>query len=793
MAWSTTTDPKRFDEAAEWFLSRIAITKGWYEGLALKWRRYTFTAANLAHLQMVQELQDSLVEAMRQGTHLREWKRAYLATLEAQWAGTVKDPGFRASTIYRNALQRSYNTGRWIVHTDPAVLAVRPYWLYDAVLDGRTTRICEERHGKILPATDPWWAANYPPLHHRCRSGVRAIRAEEAEKRGVTPSPQLETEAQRGFGEAPHADEWNPDPDRMPAKLRQVWEKKMAAGTPVVPPLKPPPPPPGSPYDPATQPAPAPASVGPAQPGEPPLPATAGRAARGGTPSGPPPLREQILGEQVGPARGSNPGGLYRGRDGVTRYVKVYDDAAQAYGEHLANQVYRGLGLEAPESVVFELADGRTGYASRLVEDARTLGEAGLTKARAKAALRGFAADVLTANWDAAGLNLDNLLVTKNGRLVRVDNGGAFLMRARYGRKPTALLEQITEWEGFLDPNKNPAYARLAAEAGISDARQLGQGLIRQIDDILKLEQTAGGWDAFVRLHAPGLLPDDRRAIVRMLEARTTLLKAKRAEVRAWLRASRAARKAAATPPTGPVLDFEAAEWKRHNPTTSRALQERMARAARAADPAAQRDVHGIVDPWTATYSESGYQRHLREQAVRVLNGQAPTTEVGRAAKRVIETRAARWAAAATELGIDVPGSFRVYRGVKADDSFLQDVYEAWRDGAETFAARVKEMASWSFHRRTATAFAGSQGIVYQADIPFMQTFADQLVDDGSFLNGFFTEHELVSLTPVENAIVVDARGTTVRFQGRTYTWAERAEFIAAWEAKHGPGGVKTP
>lgn len=793
MAWNTTTDPTRFHEAADWFLARIAITKGWYEGLALKWRRYTFTAANLATLEMVVQLQQSLLDAMNDGTHLREWKQAYLATLEAQWAGSVGRPGFRASTIWRNAMQRSFNTGRWQVHTDPAVLAVRPYWMFDAIIDGRETDICRERDGKIVAATDPWWNANYPPLHHRCRSRVRALRASQAEQRGITTNPVFETTRQRGFGDAPHLDEWLPEPPDMPGKLRQVWEKKMAGLTPVQPPLSPPPPPPGAAYNPATTPAPAPAvKPRPVRRPKPSLEAAT-------EPAAPPPLRDTILGELVEGPKGSNPGGLYRGTDGILRYVKEYDDRAQAYGEHLANQIYEALGLGSPESVVFELADGRYGYASTIIPNARTLADAGLTAARAKATLRGFAADVLTANWDAAGLQLDNLLILKGGKIIRIDNGGTFLMRARAGRKATNLLDQITEWTGFLNPQRNPAYARLAAEAGITDARQLGAGLIRQIDAILKLEKDAGGWDAFVRLHAPGLMPDDHKAIVRMLTARTAELKAQRREIRAFMRATKAAQRAAAQPSlgAGPTLDITADFGKGLNVTDrGRNPATRMASAARAVDPNTFDELSFQISSWTGGFSKSHAQREMRQQARMILAGKAPTNRVGELMQRALNARAGRWQAAAQAQGIPVPGAFRVYRGVKDHDGrFLQDVYEAWKAGADTMMVRSHEMASWSLHRQTAVSFAsgGGQSVVFQADLPFAQTFADQLVEDGTFISQFFGEHEVISLTARPNMIEGSARGASVRFNGRIYTWDQRADFIRDWEAAHGPNGKVAP
>lgn len=232
-----------------------------------------------------------------------------------------------------------------------------------------------------------------------------------------------------------------------------------------------------------------------------------------------------ILAEQLSGPAGSNPGGVYRGTDGVERYVKFYTDPAQAHGEALANELYRELGIDAPASLTFRAPDGRTAFASEIVADTTTLGKAGITKARAAKFLDGFAADVLLGNWDVVGLSTDNLLVGKRGRLLRVDNGAALLMRAKAGRKPTELLGRITEWSAFFDPHKNPAYAKVAAAAGVHRAEDVPK-VATQIRRIVALQKRLGGWGAFVEQTAPALPASDRAAVVQMLESRTELLSA---------------------------------------------------------------------------------------------------------------------------------------------------------------------------------------------------------------------------------------------------------------------------
>lgn len=247
----------------------------------------------------------------------------------------------------------------------------------------------------------------------------------------------------------------------------------------------------------------------------------------------PPEAHKNILHEKTGSARGSNDGGFYRGKDGVNRYVKFYDDPTQAASEHLANQLYRDLGLEAPNSQVFKTADGRLAYASDIFEGGKTLGSTTITKARATKAMDGFVGDVLTGNWDAAGLSHDNMMVLPSGKVARIDNGGTFLFRAKYGRKPPGVLNAITEWDKLLDPSVNPSYSQLASKAEFNpiDARKK---IISQVDKLLAVQKANGGWAKYVDRVAPQLGTNDRKAIVGMLNSRTDLLKKKRLELKKY-------------------------------------------------------------------------------------------------------------------------------------------------------------------------------------------------------------------------------------------------------------------
>lgn len=235
-----------------------------------------------------------------------------------------------------------------------------------------------------------------------------------------------------------------------------------------------------------------------------------------------PPAEIDYMAKRVGEQKGSNEGGFYRGSDDVLRYVKFYKDDLQGVLEHLTNNIYKDLGLPAVKSNLIIADDGREAYVSEVVHGP-TLASKGLSKANAKQVLKGFAADVLVKNWDAVGLGHDNIVIGPGGKAVRIDNGGALLHRAKAGLKPVESLHKIDEWDQFFNPQKNPAYAKVAQAAGVTKAEDI-VGIKQQIKAIQSLRDAHGGWGSYVDKIAPGLAKEARDKVVSMLVDRTSQL-----------------------------------------------------------------------------------------------------------------------------------------------------------------------------------------------------------------------------------------------------------------------------
>lgn len=164
---------------------------------------------------------------------------------------------------------------------------------------------------------------------------------------------------------------------------------------------------------------------------------------------------------QIGPQRGSNPGGLYQDTEtGVKWYIKTPGSADNARNEVLAAKLYQAAGLEVPELQVIDW-QGQTSIASKIVDGL----EQGTPDrlARATGTGEGFVVDAWLANWDVVGLSYDNLLL-RGSQVVRVDTGGALRYRAQGSMKGAAWGDTVGELETLRDPAMNAQSARVFAQ-----------------------------------------------------------------------------------------------------------------------------------------------------------------------------------------------------------------------------------------------------------------------------------------------------------------------------------------
>lgn len=226
MTLSAPDKPSQFPEAASWFLGRLPMTHEEWDKLSRRAQRKAFMVSGVAHADVLHSVFRELDRSVAMGRSLGEFRKAVKDQLESQWQGSVANPSWRIEVIFRQNVQSAYSAGRVRQMRDPAVAKSRPYWMLDVVLDTSTTLICEPLAGTVLPSDDKWWRTHTPPLHFACRSGIRCLRREQAESRGITSAPERGDVA-KGFGLDPDASEWTPDLSRFPAGLRNEVRNRL--------------------------------------------------------------------------------------------------------------------------------------------------------------------------------------------------------------------------------------------------------------------------------------------------------------------------------------------------------------------------------------------------------------------------------------------------------------------------------------------------------------------------------------------------------------------------------------
>lgn len=182
----------RWRAALDWFAERLALSRK--EVLAIEKRAVKGGAqgGELAKLRACNTVMEEIRRAVDKGQTLPQVRKAL-------GQAVMQQAGINMELAFVNNVQRSYNAGRIREFMDPDVLEVRPFWLFDATMDHRTSELCAACNGTVLSARASWWKTHIPPLHHRCRSTVRALDRVAAKRMGVdTRGPRAS--AQDGFG-----------------------------------------------------------------------------------------------------------------------------------------------------------------------------------------------------------------------------------------------------------------------------------------------------------------------------------------------------------------------------------------------------------------------------------------------------------------------------------------------------------------------------------------------------------------------------------------------------------------
>jgi hypothetical protein len=436
-----------------------------------------FMVAGAAKADLLADLAEAVDKAIHDGETLDQFRKRFFAAVEkGDWHGwtgeaTAAGRAWRTRIIYQTNLSTSYAAGRLAQLKDAGF----QYWVYRHTPNEHPRLQHLAWDGLTLPADHPFWQTHFPPNGWGCKCRISgASGPETAElaggKPGYTEPPDGWDAIDTKTGEQVGIDKgWGYMPGATSDLVREIERKMDSLPKPIA-------------RD---------------------LARDLGLAEQR-------PLGERLI--RVGEQRGSVPGGLYEDRTtGERWYVKFYAEADQARSEWVALALYRRLGLTTPDVEITTIS-GRTAIASRWMD--------GLRRATAEELSahpdlpRLWQGAILTKDWDVLGLELDNVLIDPNGRLVKLDAGGAFGFRAQGATK--SYDRAIDEVKSLRDPSRNRAAAQVFNARFAADVFAEADG----IADIKALKRT----QVFQMCRQAGLPEADAKELTATLWARREAL-----------------------------------------------------------------------------------------------------------------------------------------------------------------------------------------------------------------------------------------------------------------------------
>lgn len=162
----------------------------------------------------------------------------------------------------------------------------------------------------------------------------------------------------------------------------------------------------------------------------------------------------------VKPLGGSTGAKLAKDAAGNQYVIKGGNSADHIRNESAADELYRAAGVNVPKQQVHDTPDGPQKVAEFI--KGKTLQELKVSnpkqyEAAVKRLRKDFVVDALLGNRDVVGMNLDNIVVGKGGKVFRVDNGGSLTFRAQGKQKDFG--PDVDEINTLRDPTVNPSAA----------------------------------------------------------------------------------------------------------------------------------------------------------------------------------------------------------------------------------------------------------------------------------------------------------------------------------------------
>jgi SPP1 gp7 family putative phage head morphogenesis protein len=182
IGWNTP-----FNDAIQATVSRgVVLPDVYYGKLQGIHRQFAFSIADVAKVDQLQAVLDSLTHSLNTGGTFANWQR----TVDVK---ALAMPDHRLDNIFRTNIQSAYNSGHW--QQQLANKSTRPYLVYDAINDSRTRPSHKANDGIIRKIDDPIWKRIWFSRNvYRCRCRLISLSEEQAIARSKNGTGLQKTE-----------------------------------------------------------------------------------------------------------------------------------------------------------------------------------------------------------------------------------------------------------------------------------------------------------------------------------------------------------------------------------------------------------------------------------------------------------------------------------------------------------------------------------------------------------------------------------------------------------------------
>lgn len=175
-----------FEAQIAFFRRKVNVPTARWADLWREHHAHGFMVAGVARADLLEDMR-LLVERAQAGKSLSAFKAEFGRLVDASGWEPRGGKAWRARVIYDTNVRQAFNAGRNAQLTDPDMLKVRPYWMYQHSPESKVPRpLHKSWHGTLLRHDNPWWRTHMPMNGWGCKCRVRAVSKRDIEREGLT-------------------------------------------------------------------------------------------------------------------------------------------------------------------------------------------------------------------------------------------------------------------------------------------------------------------------------------------------------------------------------------------------------------------------------------------------------------------------------------------------------------------------------------------------------------------------------------------------------------------------------